>query len=311
VLVEIDDSFTMDPADLADKITDYSRLIIPVHMCGVPSDMPAIMEIAADRGIAVLEDCAQADGATLHGKPVGTFGDMGMFSFQINKNITAGEGGMLVTDDATLYARANAGHDLGIRWSAAMSMESSDRAGWEASEHVLWGVGSRMSELTAAVVRAQLPKLPAIVAAMRASKHRVQAALGDLPKLRWCRVDDPDGDSGPFILLVLDDPAAAVRFATYCSKEGLAATRLADYGLHVYANVQALVEKRSNSPDGYPWTHPANVPLVREYAHGALSKTDGLLAHSVMLCVPSRMTVEQEDDYIAVCRDAHAAAYAV
>ena len=76
VLVEIDDSFTTDPADLEDKITSRSSLILPVHMCGVPSNMPAIMEIARHHGIRVLEDCAQANGATLHGKAVGTFGEV-------------------------------------------------------------------------------------------------------------------------------------------------------------------------------------------------------------------------------------------
>jgi 8-amino-3,8-dideoxy-alpha-D-manno-octulosonate transaminase len=113
VLVEVDESFTMDPADLQRKITPHSRLIVPVHMAGVPSDMPAIMEIARRHSLPVLEDCAQANGARLNGQFVGTFGDLAVFSFQMNKNITAGEGGMIVTDNEQLYLRANAAHDLG------------------------------------------------------------------------------------------------------------------------------------------------------------------------------------------------------
>ncbi len=296
VLVEIDDSFTMDPDDLFSKITPRTRLILPVHMCGVPSNMPAIMEIARRRGIPVLEDCAQANGATLHGRAVGTFGDMAVFSFQMNKNITAGEGGMIVTDDETLYLRANAAHDLGVPWCGGMPVQD--------SPHALWGAGARMSEIGAAVVRAQLRKLDAIVGHMRASKRRIKAALGDLREARWRRIDDPDGDSGPFIIATFATPDAARGVAKACAAGGLTCVHLPDYGLHVYYNVRALVEKRSNSADGFPWSHPSNAALVRDYRRGALPRTDDLLARSVVLPVPSRLTPQQEDDYVAVFRKA-------
>ena len=300
VLVEIDDSFTMDPRDLEGKITPHSRLILPVHMCGVPADMPAIMEIARRHRIAVLEDCAQANGAKLHGRFAGTFGHVAVFSFQMNKNITAGEGGMIVTDDETLYLRANAAHDLGVPWSNGTPIQD--------SEHALWGAGARMSELAAAVVRVQLTKLDTIVATMRATKHRIQAALSDLPGLRWSRVDDRAGDSGPFIIARLPTPDAARRFVAACSERGLLGSYLPDYGLHVYSNVKALLEKRSNSPDGFPWTHPANVPLARDYAKGTLPRTDALLACSVVMPVPSLLPPDRESDYIEVFREAHRAA---
>ncbi len=317
VLVEIDDSFNMDPEDLARKITPHSRLIIPVHMAGVPCQMPAIMEVASGHGIPVLEDCAQANGATLHGKPVGTFGQMAVFSFQMNKNITAGEGGILVTDDERLYWRANAAHDVGVPWSGGSPLAS--------SEHALWGAGARMSELAAAVVRAQLHKLDAITAHMRASKHRIKAALGEkgvrhlLPErpegcfaqkvpdpFFWRRIEDPAGDSGPFIIAIVPSSDAAGRFAGLAAARGLNCTRLSEYGLHVYHNIRALVEKRSNSPDGFPWTHPANIPLTRDYQRGALPRTDQLLARSVILPVPSNLSPDQEGEYISVFREAYA-----
>jgi 8-amino-3,8-dideoxy-alpha-D-manno-octulosonate transaminase len=300
VLVEIDDSFTMDPADLERKITPKSKLIVPVHMAGVPSNMPTIMKIARARGIPVFEDCAQANGARLHGQLMGTFGEMAVFSFQMNKNITAGEGGIVVTDDETLYLRVNAAHDIGVPWRGGMPVPD--------SEHIMWGMGARMSELAAAVLRAQLPKLDTIVAHMRASKYRIQAALDDLPGLQWRRVEDPDGDSGPFIIAMLNDEQAATRLAKEAAARGLNCTRLHDYGLHIYYNVRALVEKRSHSRDGFPWTHPANAPLVRNYQRGALPKTDALLARSVLLPVPSNLTTQNETDYAAVFREAHIAA---
>ena len=300
VLVEVDDSFTMDPTDLERKITPNSRLILPVHMCGVPSDMPAIMEIAGRHGVPVLEDCAQANGATLGGRAVGTFGEMAVFSFQMNKNITAGEGGMIVTDDERLFLRANAAHDLGVPWVDGMPVQD--------SEHAMWGAGARMAEIGAAVVRAQLAKLDTIVAHMRASKYRIREALGELSGVRWRRVDDPAGDSGPFLIAMLNDEDAAKRLAAECAGRGLTCSHLPAYGLHVYYNVKALVEQRSNAADGWPWTHPANVPLRREYARGSLPQTDELLARGVALAVPSKLTREQEDDYVAAFRQAHEAA---
>jgi 8-amino-3,8-dideoxy-alpha-D-manno-octulosonate transaminase len=300
VLVEIDDSFTMDPEDLERKISRHTRLIVPVHMAGVPSNMPAVMDVARRHGIPVLEDCAQANGATLHGKPAGMFGEMAVFSFQMNKNITAGEGGMIVTEDDTLYLRANAAHDLGVPWSGGMPVQDSD--------HAMWGAGARMSEIAAAVIRAQLPKLDAITAHMRASKHRIQAALMGLPGLQWRRIEDHQGDSGPFIIAMFDSPDAAGRFATEANARGLSCSHLPSYGLHVYYNIKALIEKRSNSMDGFPWSHPANTSLVRDYHRGALPKTDQLLARAVISPVPSSLTSDQENEYVAIFREAHAVA---
>jgi len=106
----------------------------------------------------------------------------------------------------------------------------------------------------------------------------------------------------------LEKEFAAGRFAREASARGLTCTHLPDYGLHVYCNVKALIEKRSNSADGFPWTHPANAALVRDYRRGALPKTDELLARSVVCPVPSNLTPSQENEYTAVFREAHGAA---
>jgi 8-amino-3,8-dideoxy-alpha-D-manno-octulosonate transaminase len=299
VLVEVDDSFTMDPEDLRRKITPHSRLVLPVHMCGIPANMPAILEVAREHRLAVLEDCAQALGAKLHGQASGTTGDVAVFSFQMNKNITAGEGGMLVTDDQRLFLRANAAHDIGVPWEKGMPFDAAD--------YVLWGAGARMSELSAAVVRVQLGKLNAITSHMRDSKWRIRGSLQDLPGVTWRRVDDPAGDSGPFLIASFGSADQAARFAEECGRRSLSCGYLAHYGLHVYYNVRALVEHRSNSPDGFPWTHPANVPLLRNYGPGALPRTDELLSRSVGLPIPSCLTPEQETDFITLFREAHAA----
>lgn len=297
VLVEIGDSFSMSPEDLEKKITERSTLVIPVHMCGVPVNMPGILKVARKHGLRVLEDCAQSNGACLNGKQVGTFGDIGMFSFQMNKMITAGEGGMLVTDDENLYLRANAAHDLGVPWTGGMPDDSK-------KVHI-WGAGARMSELAAAVLRAQLAKLDQIVECTRASKQRIKEQLSDLPGLKWRRVDDPSGECGAFIIAVLESDEKAAGFAARASTSGLTCNRLPDYGLHIYYNILSLVNKTSNSPDGFPWTHPMNEKSRYTYSKGALPRTDDLLERSVVLPVPSCLTEEQERSYVDLFRKAY------
>ena len=107
VLCEVDDTFTLSVADLEEKITRRTKLIVAAHMAGAPCDIVRISKIATNRGIHLIEDCAQCNGGSVGGKMVGTFGTVGMFSFQINKNITAGEGGLLITSDEEIYWRLN------------------------------------------------------------------------------------------------------------------------------------------------------------------------------------------------------------
>ena len=111
VIAEVDETLTIDPDDIEKKITASTKAIIVVHMRGVPCDMDRIMAIARKHNLKVIEDCAQALGGTYKGKYLGTFGDCGCYSFQYHKIITAGEGGMMVTNDERLYDRAMGYHD--------------------------------------------------------------------------------------------------------------------------------------------------------------------------------------------------------
>lgn len=300
VLVEIDDSFNMNPEDLQKKITPRSKLIVPVHMCGVPCDMTALMDVAQRNGIQVLEDCAQANGAKWKGQKVGTFGDAAIFSFQVNKNITAGEGGIFVTDDETLFQRVSAAHDVGVPWK--------DGTPHQDSEHSLWGIGARLNEISAAVIRAQLRKIDTVVGNMNGSKRRIKDVLDDLPGKRWRRVDDPDGDSGPFLYTIFDTPEWAAGFVREANARGLTCCQLPNYGLHIYYHIRALTERLSHTGDGFPWSHPANVDLVRDYKRGALPQSDALFERTVSIPVPSSLTADLESQYTETYRDAHEAA---
>ena len=112
ILAEVDDSLTLDPEDVEARITPYTKAILPVHMRGLPCKMDELMTVARKRNLKVLEDSAQADGASYKGRRVGSIGDAGAFSLQFNKILTSGEGGMVITSDQAVYERAVMFHDV-------------------------------------------------------------------------------------------------------------------------------------------------------------------------------------------------------
>ena len=298
ILCEVDDSLTMDPRDLERKITSRTGLIVPVHMAGVPCDMEAIGAVARRHGIPLLEDCAQANGGEFRGRKLGSFGRIGVFSLQMNKNATAGEGGLLVTDDDALYERCVSAHDLGIPWVGAAPQD----LGYQSHT---WGLGRRMSELGGAVASVQFKKLPQIVAHMRASKRRIKALLAGTPGLAFRRLNDEAGDTGPFLVVLLESADAALRAVQRMAAAGLdGASRLADYGLHIYSNVPQLVEKVPLSPAGNPWSLPQNQDSVHSYAKGSCPQSDALFARSIVIPIPSRLTPAEEQQAAAVIRAA-------
>jgi len=296
VVCEVDDTLCLDPQDLERKITPRTKLIVAVHMAGAPCDMAAIMGIANRHGIPVLEDCAQANGGTFQGQKLGTFGMLGIFSLQWNKNATAGEGGLIVTQDAKLYERCVAAHDLGIPWVNGAPCETGT---------VTWGAGRRMSELTGAVGAVQLKKLPKILQSMRTSQRRIRNLLEGTPGLAFRRLNDPIGDTGSFLILMMETEEKAARVVRRMREAGLdTAVRLAKYGLHIYSNVPQLVNKVPLSPAGNPWSLPQNLESNYQYGLGACPRSDALFARSILLPVPSRLTPPQEKTAAEIIRQA-------
>ena len=298
VLCEIDDTFGMDVEDLAKKITPRTKLIVPIHMAGAPCNIEPITALARERGIAVLEDCAQCNGGEVSGRKVGTFGDMGIFSLQLNKNMTCGEGGLLITNNEPLYTRAFGAHDMGL-------VRVGGRLASPEPAAIMWGGGRRMTELCGAVAAVQLGKLPRILEHMRGSKRRIRAGLEGVPGLELRRIVDTDGDTGPFVIVLLDTPAAASAAVESMKDAGLHnVCRIRDYGLHVYFNIPSLVDRMALSPAGNPWQLEANRESIIEYGKGACPVSDGLFERSVVIPIPSRLKPEQEQFAAEVIREA-------
>ena len=290
VLCEVDDTLCMDPADLEKKITPRTKLILPIHMAGSPCNMDAIMAVAKKHGISVLEDCAQCNGGTFKGKMLGTFGDMGIYSLQLNKNMTSGEGGLLITNDEKLYYRAFSAHDMGL-------IRKDGRLATPEPYAIAWGGGRRMSELCGAVASVQIKKLPQIVDHMRGSNNRIKTMLGGTPDLEFRRLNDADGDTGTFLVMMLADAEKAVAAVTKMKEFGLHNVfRIADYGLHIYYNIPSLVGKTPLSPAGNPWALAENAQSVYSYDKETLPQSDALFARYILVPIPSRLTSQQEED---------------
>lgn len=307
-LVDIDDTFFMDPDDLERKITPYSKVVMVVNMSGTTGHVDRVVEIAHAHNLRVLEDTAQANGASFHGKPLGSFGDMAIFSFQLNKNMTAGEGGLIACDDQVLYDRAVAFHDLGYPRSPEGRLVT-DRPDYQ-----LWGQGSRMNELSAAMLVAQERKLEIITGAMRRLNRRLYEGLSGVADVQPRRVLDPSGDSGPFVLLIWPDRDTCLRMVNATRAAGVVTGPLGlnnipmtDWGLHLYYNNVSLTQKRGINSAGRPWTDPANAfAAAYTYAQGTLNQADNLFNRTSLLSVAPALTDDACDRVIAIFHQAAA-----
>lgn len=299
VLAEIDDTFGLDPRDVERRITPRTAGIVAVHMNGCAVNIHRLAEVARRNGIFLLEDCAQCVGATVGGQRVGTFGDMAIFSFQLNKNMTVGEAGAVVTNDERLYRKAVAVHDAGYSRGLDEDLQMDDIASYS------WGRGVRLDELRAAVLRVQLGKVETTISRMRRSKNRILESLYAHQQLSFRRRVDAAGDTSCFLLTIFPDRDSARQVNRLMRQHGIATKSpdtsnvlLANYGMHIYSNIPALVQKTGTDKRGFPWTLAENRDSVYSYAHGACPASDDLFERTQLLVVPSCLTAQDEDDIV-------------
>lgn len=299
VLADVDDTWGLDPEKLEDKITDRTKAIIMVHMGGVIGRVKEVAAVAKKHGIPLLEDCAQAAGASQDGKQAGTFGDIAIYSFQLNKNMTTGEGGMVVTDDDRLYARASAAHDLGY------VRGGSGRLGLEEAETQTWGVGGRMNELIAAVARVQLRKLDTIVGNMRSTKNRIKEALSDIDGFTFRKVLDPENDGGAFLYVTFQDRDVSLKFVKAIQAEGICGSEggmypvhMDDWGFHIYHHIPGLVNKVAVG-DVSVWDLAENAGSKNvSYEKGTCPYMDERATRTMVMCIPSKLEEQDIQDII-------------
>lgn len=290
VLAEVDETLTLDPQDVESRITPYTKAIMPVHMRGASCRMDALLDVARRHGLMVIEDTAQADGASFQGKRLGSMGDVGCFSLQFNKIITSGEGGMVITNDEEVWKRAVMFHDV-----------SGGRRYRFPQEEILWGINFRMPELLAAVALVQLGRLDGLVEAMRARKRMLRAGIEPVARrkgISFRASADPEGDAAVALIFFVDSTPTATRVMEALRAENISASVLyqpdrVDY--HIYSHWTQIMEQRTWTPNGGPWRWAQR---EIQYSPDMCPRTLDLLGRAVHLDVNPLLTNEDIEETI-------------
>ncbi len=191
VLVDVDDTLTLNPDAVRKAITPKTKAIMPVHMCGSMADMDALLAFGKEHNLLLLEDACQSIGGTYKGKHLGTIGDAGTFSFDFVKTMTCGEGGVIMTNREDIYTKSDGYTDHGHDHKGG-----ADRG---ADLHPFIGYNYRISELHAAVGLAQIKRLPEFLSIQKKNHSQLKNILSQIPEVSFRRIPDPAGDSCSFV----------------------------------------------------------------------------------------------------------------
>jgi dTDP-4-amino-4,6-dideoxygalactose transaminase len=270
VLAEIDESLTLDPQDIERRITPRTKAIMAVHMLGNPCNIDALRMIASKNKLTLIEDAAQAFGGSYKGRPLGTLGKIGIYSFNIFKTINAGDGGVVVTDDDELYFRAFGYHDQG---------HFPSRSGVEIGNRSIIGQNYRMNEITGAVLIAQFRRLDDIISRLREIKARFKSQIVGIPGLSFRKLNDADGECNTLLTVILPEAGVAEKLA-----KKLSTTTVSKSGWHVYNNMEQILGKKMITEHGCPYNCSC-YPCQQEYKKGMLLRTDDILGRAINISV--------------------------
>ncbi|MFZ5764990.1 MAG: DegT/DnrJ/EryC1/StrS family aminotransferase [Thermodesulfobacteriota bacterium] len=285
IFAEVDDTLNMDPRDLEKKITPRTRCIIPVHMLGAPARIREIKAIADKHGIPVLEDTAQAAGATLEGKRLGSFGVCGTFSFDPVKTMTTGEGGMIITDDEKLWRNMSEYHDHGHDHVPNPGARGGEGRGFI-------GFNYRMMELQGAIGLAQLAKLDDMISRQRKNKAALQEGIAQIPGVTFRTILDEEGDSATFIGFFLPDAERARAVNRVLVDNGAGAIAFGANTWHFYPKWEHLLAGATLARSGWPFNGPDGKRRV-VYDKEALPASAALMDRLLVYQVPVLLTDER------------------
>ena len=289
IIADVDDTLTIDPKGLEEKITKRTKAIIAVHMRGVPAQMDKIMRIARKHKIPVIEDVAQAAGGSFKGKMLGSMGTLGCFSFDHYKVLASGEGGFVTTNDEWLYTRAQSWHDCAACWRP-------DRfASERGSGELFCGENYRMSELQGAVALAQIKRAPDILKGYKTSKKRIIKDLSLPSGVSLQRVCDPAGDAGICLIMFLPNAKTAKWAASAMEAEGVAAGGIYDAKIkdwHIYTHWEHIMKKRAVAQDRLPWSG-AKKGFAPKYSAKMCPQALDYLSRAVMIELHTEHSAEE------------------
>ena len=286
LIVDIDESVTIDPAAIEAAIGSRTKAIVAVHMWGAACDMDAIMALAERRGLIVIEDACQGVGGGYKGRKLGSIGHVGAFSFNYYKNMTAGEGGGVAVNDDAWAERARCAIDpCHFYWQ-----------GRNDAVKPFSGNGARASELMGAMLNVQLDRIDGMIAAMRAEKRAIlegTASLGNLG-LKPSPMHSPDHDCATQVMYTFPTAEAARRFAELTPSVIIGRT-----GRHTYAEWdQVLMGAGAAHPAMNPFNMAANAECRQSYSKGMCAKSLEILERTVMVATHPDHTAAETADII-------------
>lgn len=298
VFAEVDESLQLDPADLPNRLSPRTKAIMPVHLGGVAVEMDGVLDFARRHDLKVIEDTAQSCGSVYKGKQLGTWGDVGCFSFQLEKNITSGEGGILVTDDPELFRRAVIYSDQGGQfWTSHAGVR--DTVGGQP----IIGENLRMNEIAGAILDCQLAKLDEILNRIERNTSIVRTAVGEIEGIQL-RPYNPARDRHALgVVFYLPTPEKADQIGAALRAEGVPAGQVYG-GQPIYAAPQIL--NQWTITRGCPFDCPSYFPEPIRYQMGMCPRSEDLLARGVSISIGPFYEEEDLDDIItAVQKVAH------
>lgn len=237
ILVDVDDTLTLNPVAVEKSITSKTKVVMPVHMCGSMADLNALKAICKKHKLLLLEDACQAIGGSYDGKPLGSLGDLGCFSFDFVKTITCGEGGALITNNEDFYENAQKYSDHGH------DHIGNDRG---AEAHPFLGYNFRISELNAAVGCAQIQRLDEFVAIQKRNYSILREALAEVSAVSFRRVPVGGEENYSFLNFFLPSEEVARKAHKSLGKAGVdACFYWYDNNWHYYKKWEHLIEKKS------------------------------------------------------------------
>lgn len=284
ILGDIDETLSLDAASVETCISPKTRAIMPVHMFGVAADMDRFVALEKKYGIPVIEDACEVVGGTYKGRYLGALGTCGTWSFDPNKTLTVGEGGMVFTDDRDIYFRMDCYHDHGHVHSKEHDRGAEGKFGL--------GVNYRLSEIQGALGIVALDKMPTALGRLRATKQRILDAVADTG-LRPRPMNDPEGDTATHVIFLMPTAEAARRFQAAAKEAGSGCSIIGDNTWHYAKHWKALEELGEKDLFG---------TRTPSYAPATMAKTDAILSRAVMFGLNIFMEDASVDKIIGAIR---------
>ncbi len=286
IMVDIDDTLNLDPLEIEKKKTPYTKAVIPVHMCGSAANIDKIVDVARKNKLLVLEDNAQGCGAGFKGKKLGSFGDMGTFSFDYVKTVTTGEGGMVITNNKEFYLRSEWYHDHGHDHNPKVSRALEGRT--------ILGFNFRMNELQGALGLAQLRKLDYLIGEQKKNKKFIMDVLANVPGVNFRVKPDPEGDSATFLAFNLPSEDQAQKFQNLLAAEGVDTVCYKRNLWHYVPNWEHFLAKSTANSKKYPYSNPAYKGKV-EYKKENIPHAEDILGRTLVMGISVKMSQEKLD----------------